>query len=410
MIRSRSSAAATVIVPVILSVFLWGSLVTSGRVMERFKTRQDERMIRRHRARVLREMNGTTGDELPPTVNLLRISRDDGVVGSNSSQVATAAKTSRNNEDYPDMVIDESDIAEAALGQRFRYFANRRSTLFEQNVIFRFYHNGNKTKTTALSAGSLLSGTDCSTTEKFAIIAHGWHENCYETFWVKDLQDNLNVYRGGCIICMDYSTFASNGYTYLFRRFNDLSAVLLKFIRTLQYEGVSLDNLYMFGFSFGAQLALDAGNQVGFNLIEAIDTCDMAGPGFDADRFFKGVNFRGAAKNVQCIHTSTDKGTKMTNKCHQNWRMGQCGFFQLGAGKPPLGSHGLCPVYYNLAFKENFYAQEKPGECGVLRDPTADYPTNFKMGYMERRKSQVRGELFAQTSNHYPFALGNELF
>ncbi|XP_062565914.1 uncharacterized protein LOC134228145 [Armigeres subalbatus] len=402
MLRSKS------ILLVVLVVACCGSAVTTIRVLDRFKSRVDLRVVRRHRLRELREL---TGFGFTPTFRLL--DPDSGSnelfqLGSTSNATSTnhiQNGTDQASEDFAEMEISESDLAEASVGQERTPII---SSIFEQHVIFRFYHGNNLTKTITLRSTPLLTSTECSTKEKFSIIVHGWHENCYETFWVKDLRRNLDVYRGGCVICMDYSTFSSGGYPYLFRRFNDIGSVLLKFIRILQYEGMQLDNLFMFGFSFGGQLVLDAGNQVGFNAIEAIDTCDMAGPGFDQDRFFKGVHFRNAAKNVQCIHTSIDKGTKLMNKCHQDWRMGQCGFRQPASGKPPLGSHGLCPVFYNLAFEENFYAELKPLDCITLRDPVADYPSGYKMGYLEHRKSQVRGELYAQTAEQFPYIVSQQ--
>ncbi|XP_058834015.1 uncharacterized protein LOC131691527 [Topomyia yanbarensis] len=393
MIRSNLALS------VVMIAVLVGAVNTSGRLLENWKTRRDERIVRRHRLRELAEFAPTIMFGLQDQANTLP---SNNITHHNHNTYPVESP----HEDYHDVEISESDLTEAALGQ---YRTAPRRTIFEQNVIFRFYNGGNLTKTTTINKLPLLKETSCSTTQKFAIIVHGWRENCYETFWIKDLEINLNIHRGGCIICVDYSTFASNNYPYLFKRFNDLSAVLLKFLRTLQYEGLQFDNLYMFGFSFGGQLVLDAGNQIGYNAIESIDTCDMAGVGFDQDRFFKGIHFRNAAKNVQCIHTSTDKGTKLMDKCHQDWRMGQCGFRQPAAGKPPLGSHGLCPVFYNLAFKVKFLAEQRPPECTMLREPTAEYPNGFRMGYLERRKGQVRGELYAQTTDRFPFTVFNDL-
>ncbi|XP_050080654.1 uncharacterized protein LOC126568250 [Anopheles maculipalpis] len=280
-----------------------------------------------------------------------------------------------------------------------------RRTMFERKIIFRFYHGGNLTKQTTLNDNDrLLNGTECLPDEPFALIVHGWRENCYEVPWVLELRENLRHHRGGCVACMDYSSFSSGGYGGLVGVFRDIRDVLLHFLLELRYEGIQFERTYLFGFSFGAQLSLDVGNRIGGQELEAIDTCDMAGPGFDSDRAFKQMDFRSAAKNVQCIHTSIDKGTKFPNKCHQNWRMGQCGLRQAAAGPPPLGSHGLCPVFYNLAFKYQFLAQPKPPECLSLSE-MATYPRNYRMGYMEPRKSEVRGELFAQTSDVYPYTV-----
>ncbi|ETN65590.1 triacylglycerol lipase [Anopheles darlingi] len=282
---------------------------------------------------------------------------------------------------------------------------NRRRSQFEERILLRFYHGGNLTKTTTLNDDErLLNDTNCTADERFALVVHGWRENCYEVPWVKELRNNLQKFRGGCIACMDYSAYSSGGYGGLVARFRDIRDILLRTVQQLRYEGVEYGRMFLFGFSFGAQLVLDVGNRIGSNELEAIDTCDMAGPGFDSDRMFKQTDFRAAAKNVQCIHTSIDKGTKFPNKCHQNWRMGQCGLRQAAAGPPPLGSHGLCPVFYNLAFEQQFLAQPKAPECLALGE-VATYPRNYRMGYMENRKSEVRGELFAATSDVYPYAV-----
>lgn len=108
----------------------------------------------------------------------------------------------------------------------------------------------------------------------------------------------------------------------------------------------------------------------------------MAGPGFD--HLSIQPDHRVAAQNVQCIHTSRDKGTRFYN-CHQDWRLGNCGFAQIAASDPPFGSHGLCPYMYVSAFENNFYAIDKPGSCqSKLYAPV--WPYKYKMGYMEARK------------------------
>lgn len=108
----------------------------------------------------------------------------------------------------------------------------------------------------------------------------------------------------------------------------------------------------------------------------------MAGPGFDYK--VNRLDHRDAAQNVQCIHTTRDKGTKFYT-CHQDWRMGNCGFSQPAAQEPPKGSHGLCPYFYINAFEYAFYAVNRPDKC-ISRKPAKFWPDGFKMGYMESRK------------------------
>lgn len=104
-----------------------------------------------------------------------------------------------------------------------------------------------------------------------------------------------------------------------------------------------------------------------------------------------------AAKNVQCIHTSNDLGTKERN-CHQNWLMGHCGEYQ-----PVLGvfdavvcslfqncsslllfSHTACPPLYISAFKNDFIV-DTHSKC-LSNRLAKNLPVNFKMGCIETRK------------------------
>jgi hypothetical protein len=114
--------------------------------------------------------------------------------------------------------------------------------------------------------------------------------------------------------------------------------------------------------------------------------CDPAGPGFDLVRPV--TDFKNSAQNVECIHTSTDLGTALTTFCHQNWRMGNCGITQNAAAgdKREFRSHGLCPLFYNSAFTHDYLAIEKPDKCEATQ-LASNWPENFKMGYMEQRKS-----------------------
>ena len=125
----------------------------------------------------------------------------------------------------------------------------------------------------------------------------------------------------------------------------------------------------------------------------------MAGPGFD---FFSSTNSKEAARNVQCIHTSSDKGTK-SRDCHQNWNMGNCGRRQAAASNPPYGSHGLCPQFYNAAFEHPFYAESTPKQCNKISTMKRFWPIKYRMGYMEPRKLEVRGTMYASTTDKYPY-------
>jgi hypothetical protein len=111
----------------------------------------------------------------------------------------------------------------------------------------------------------------------------------------------------------------------------------------------------------------------------------MAGPGFD----FTALAIHDpklAAKNVQCIHTST-MGTSIYT-CSQSWLMGNCGKIQAATQPYPMGSHGLCPYFYNAAFDHPFYAEARPENCA--KNKKTVHPKNYRMGYMQTDKWQVK--------------------
>lgn len=237
------------------------------------------------------------------------------------------------------------------------------------------------------SFSTSIADQGCNSDGKFAIIAHGWMEGL-TTPWISLTVNNLLKYRGGCVFLMDYSKFANvSDYFTLTPHFAGISAVLLKKFRQIGH----FENQYCFGFSFGSRLCIDAGLKLGNQSIGLMEVCDPAGkllvailikywkhgkilgPGFDNT-----IDPTPAAKNIACIHTSNDKGT-MTYNCHQNFRMGLCGFLQAAAGSYPLGSHGLCPYFYNLAFTNEYVPNNA---YGCLSTRLASVTSDVRMGYM----------------------------
>lgn len=84
--------------------------------------------------------------------------------------------------------------------------------------------------------------------------------------------ENLQRYRGGCVIFMDYSNHSIvQEYFTLVRKFDALSDVLVRKLFQLEAQGLNPDNLFMYGFSFGAQLVINAGNLYGQQRIAEID-------------------------------------------------------------------------------------------------------------------------------------------
>lgn len=126
----------------------------------------------------------------------------------------------------------------------------------------------------------------------------------------------------------------------------------------------------------------------------------VSGPGFDMY-----VDPTPAAKNVQCIDTSIDKGTYVYN-CHQNFRMGYCGYSQPAAGSYPVGSHGLCPYFYNLAFTHDFVSNNYY-DCYSSRE-IINPPSNVKMGFLGNfNRTMYIGDIFIATAQFPPYVVTN---
>lgn len=173
--------------------------------------------------------------------------------------------------------------------------------------------------------------------DNVSIIVHGWLEGLNTTAWVNTTIINLLKHRHGTVFFFDYSQYSKNGnYGRLVPHYEKIAAVLTKYLLLIGNP----ERIFMYGFSFGARLAVEAGIASFNGSIDRIDLCDPAGVGFDGTPRAKVPTL--AAQNVACIDTSTNYGTGNYN-CHQNFRMGACGSAQAAHGSYPKGSHGLCP-------------------------------------------------------------------
>ncbi|XP_043066161.1 uncharacterized protein [Drosophila bipectinata] len=268
-----------------------------------------------------------------------------------------------------------------------------------------FYKNNTKTlEASAFVDTYNIKASGCSTSDKFAIVLHGWIQSCADE-WSISLIERLSFYRGGCIICIDYSVVASSSYMRLYTNFDTLTKAITSIILTLINQGFDPKRGYMFGFSFGGQLASAVGRSLWpLRVIQNIDTCDMAGPGFDPIA----VDHSKAGKHVQCFHSSGDKGTFIYS-CHRNIMLGSCGLKQPSVvSQLHLGSHGLCVDIYINTFDYPFYAlNSTPPEC-LSFQKAAKIPDGYTVGYEENFDSQVIGQIFVPTSLHYPYNLSKK--
>lgn len=111
----------------------------------------------------------------------------------------------------------------------------------------------------------------CNVTGNFAFIAHGYQGS--KSTWIAQLVEKLLVHRGGCVISINWGRFSDiTDYSKIVRdHFTKASAVVVKKLRQLESEGVSSDNIYMYGHSLGARMVIEAGLRFGERRIGLID-------------------------------------------------------------------------------------------------------------------------------------------
>lgn len=195
---------------------------------------------------------------------------------------------------------------------------------------------------------------------------------------------------------MDYIEFSfTDNYRCLFNRFAEIRETFYLYLKLLAKNQVRYEDIYIFGHSFGSQIALQASRMIGYKQIGGIDACDPAGIFFDSVGIFKTylnakkpVDVSSAAKTVDCWHTSVGYGTTNRFSCDRNWLLGKCGVRQPAANRN-ISSHQLCPIFYNLSFKYAFLATQNPSHpiCHVsVTKPARFMPPGLRLGYRERRK------------------------
>jgi hypothetical protein len=90
---------------------------------------------------------------------------------------------------------------------------------------------------------------------------------------VKAVIANYTVYRGGCIMCMDYNNYSKSGdYFGLVGQFKPIASVLIKKLKDLNSLGFKYENGLLFGFSFGGHLVYEAGRSIGNSTLGEIDS------------------------------------------------------------------------------------------------------------------------------------------
>lgn len=104
-----------------------------------------------------------------------------------------------------------------------------------------------------------------------SIVIHGWRESYNSTEWVPNLISNITDVRGGCVLFMDYSKYSIGDYGLLVSYFKFIRDALVNQLTLLEKYEYRPDRTYMFGFSYGAHLAMEAAFRYGPRRISRVD-------------------------------------------------------------------------------------------------------------------------------------------
>lgn len=140
------------------------------------------------------------------------------------------------------------------------------------NIIFNFFYlKSSSSNFVVWNHKAEVVPQGCGVNGKFAFIVHGWLSS--NESWQFRLVEKFQKYRGGCIIVVDWGKF-SDYSTYneiLLIHFPGMSALLTRKLKQITSGGVSPDNIYMYGHSYGARIVIDAGLNFGTRKISSID-------------------------------------------------------------------------------------------------------------------------------------------
>lgn len=103
-----------------------------------------------------------------------------------------------------------------------------------------------------------------------SLITHGW--NGSSACWIPDLINNLTFFRHGCVVFMNYSYFSDRiNYAEVRTHFRPISDLMTSKLNQLDNDGVRGDQIFMFGFSLGGRIVIEAALSFGYQLIGNID-------------------------------------------------------------------------------------------------------------------------------------------
>lgn len=139
---------------------------------------------------------------------------------------------------------------------------------YDEKVQFVLY---NKDKSSISTFNTSLKQLGCLETCNFSFITHGWMGS--DAAWIPDLVSNLTYYRKGCVLFMNYTYYSDTpNYLDLKQHFKPLTNLVTRKLQQIRSDGISSDCMFLYGFSFGGRIMIEAALQYGPRKISMIDS------------------------------------------------------------------------------------------------------------------------------------------
>lgn len=154
----------------------------------------------------------------------------------------------------------------------------------EEKIKFELFNGGPKQVTTFNTS---FAQQGCDMTGNFSFVTHGWHGS--STSWILDLISNLTFYRQGCVVFMNYSYYSDrDNYFEVISYFKQISKLVTRKLIQIRDEGASSDKMFLFGFSFGGRIVIEAALNYGPKRIGQIDSKHVT---VESRSFDKSISF-----------------------------------------------------------------------------------------------------------------------
>ena len=151
-------------------------------------------------------------------------------------------------------------------------FSNAFCDKYDEKVQFVLYNKG---KSSISTFDTSLKQLGCFETCNFSFITHGWMGS--DANWISDLVGNLTYYRKGCVLFMNYTYYSDTpNYFDLKQHFKPLTNLVTRKLHQIHDDGISSDCMFLYGFSFGGRIMIEAALQYGPGKISMIDSKKQA--------------------------------------------------------------------------------------------------------------------------------------